>query len=148
RDGVVIMKHATEIGEGASLTWYSVYRHLGEIDHAIKQNRNVWRKQVIGQPGYIDGNPNGINVDIVLDDDDMRTLMSRSRDKAFNVGQNGRTDAVWGATYIHVPAEAKVYSADMRTLQHNAHHGGHQGETAYATAKQQGAAVGTAFVVG
>src|SRR5690606_20079920 len=69
-NGVVVIRHETEIGEGANaqVTFYSIYQHLHAIRPAVRAGQRIYRKGEIGQAGYVYGQPNRIHFEIVCDD--------------------------------------------------------------------------------
>lgn len=111
-NGVVVLRHTTEIGEGANahVTFFSVYMHLREIDPAVKQKNRVYRKEALGRAGQIYGKTGQIHFEIVCDDLNLQRLVGRASG-ALNTDANGRTDAVYGAIHFHLPAGSLVYSA-------------------------------------
>lgn len=111
-NGVVVLRHDTEIGEGAnaSVTFFSIYMHLGEIDAAIQKNRRVYRKSPLGRAGQIYGDPGRLHFEIVCDDANLQRLVGRTSGK-LNTAANGRTDAVYGSMHFRLPADTLVYPA-------------------------------------
>jgi predicted chitinase len=111
-NGVVVLRHTTEIGEGANanVTFFSVYMHLREIDPAVKQKSRVYRKRALGRAGQIYGKTGQIHFEIVCDDLNLQRLVGRASG-ALNTYANGRTDAVYGAMHFHLPAGSLVYPA-------------------------------------
>ena len=79
-NGVVVLRHQTEIGEGAnaSVTFFSIYMHLREIDAAIQPNRRVYRKSPLGRAGQIYGDPGRLHFEIVCDDANLQRLVGLS----------------------------------------------------------------------
>jgi predicted chitinase len=112
-NGVVILKHETEIGEGVRVTFYSIYQHLHSLNAGIAKDKKVMRKEFIGKAGAIYGKPNQIHVEIVADEANVAALMGRSRG-AFNTAA-ARTTTVWGDVHILIPANTPYYSSDPRT---------------------------------
>ncbi|HTV86148.1 MAG TPA: hypothetical protein VME63_12110 [Dyella sp.] len=113
-NGVEILQHTTEIGEGVNVTFYSIYQHLHTLEsrgekaqekdahgktHTKTQQRpltkgdKVYRKDAIGTAGAIYGQPNRIHLEIVADEANVRALMGRSTGSIAQV----RTTSVWGA---------------------------------------------------
>jgi hydroxyethylthiazole kinase len=111
-NGVVVLRHDTEIGEGAnaSVTFFSIYMHLGEIDAAIKKDGRVYRKSPLGRAGQIYGDPGRLHFEIVCDDANVQRLVGRTSGK-LNTAANGRTDAVYGSMHFRLPADTLVYPA-------------------------------------
>jgi Peptidase family M23 len=111
-NGVVVIRHTTEIGEGANaaVTFFSITMHLSQIDPAIQQGRRVYRKAQLGTAGQIYGNTQRqIHFEIVCDADNLQRFVGRtSGDLATDA--DGRTDAIYGAMYFHLPAGAEFFS--------------------------------------
>lgn len=109
-NGVVVLQHTTEIGEGdgARLTYLSVYMHLSAVGAAITPGARVLRKQAIGQAGEIDGQPHRIHFEILFDDLNLRNLVGR-RAGAPSLQEHGRSDTVYGDVYFHIPADVPVF---------------------------------------
>lgn len=115
-NGVVVIRHDTEIGEGANgqVRFFSIYMHLREIDAAVSTTANggrIFRKAVIGRAGQIAGQAHRIHVEIVCDDDNLRRLVGRAAGD-LNLGADGRTDALYGEMYVHLPAGTAVYGQE------------------------------------
>ncbi|HTV84061.1 MAG TPA: M23 family metallopeptidase, partial [Dyella sp.] len=117
-NGVVILKHTTEIGENVGVTFYSIYQHMDTLQdvgaaghqHALTQGDKVYRKDVIGTAGFIYGQPHHIHIEIVADRANTALLMGRDHDELRS--PQGRTSCVWGDTHIVVPADVPIYEAD------------------------------------
>lgn len=110
-DGCVVIQHDTEIGDGANATvrFFSIYMHLEEVAQAIVRGRPVYRKDVLGQPGLVNGQPGRLHMEIICDDTNLARLVGRnSGDLATSA--NGRVDAVYGDTYAHLPAGTVFYA--------------------------------------
>ncbi|RIX73250.1 M23 family metallopeptidase [Acidovorax cavernicola] len=112
-NGIVILRHATEIGAAGTvpttLAYYSVYMHLSRIEAAIAEGRTVWRKDPIGSAGRILGRENHLHFEICLDPSNLQHLLGTSRsaiwtEPAAQPRANGRTDSVFGCIYIYLPA--------------------------------------------
>ncbi|WP_052319339.1 peptidoglycan DD-metalloendopeptidase family protein [Burkholderia sp. A9] len=113
-NGVVILKHKTEIGEGVEVAFYSIYQHLSTVAKADwKKGDKVYRKDPIGQAGDIYGKPNRIHFEIVADKANVAKLMGRSEGKLKD--DEGRRNCVWGDMHIVVPAGALLYAVNPRT---------------------------------
>ncbi len=113
-NGVVILKHRTEIGEGVEVVFYSIYQHLSAVAKADwKSGDKVYRKDPIGKAGDIYGKSNRIHFEIVADKANVERLMGRSEGK-LEVAE-GRRSCVWGDMHIVVPAGAPLYSVNPRT---------------------------------
>ncbi|WP_334035203.1 peptidase M23 [Burkholderia cepacia] len=113
-NGVVILKHRTEIGEGVEVVFYSIYQHLSTVAKADwKSGDKVYRKDPIGKAGDIYGKSNRIHFEIVADKANVERLMGRSEGK-LEVAE-GRRNCVWGDMHIVVPAGVPLYAVNPRT---------------------------------
>jgi hypothetical protein len=129
-NGVVILRHDTEIGEGTPVTFYSIYQHLHHVhrtpvatkdakgkavteDVALKKGDKVYRKDPIGAAGAIYGRIGRIHLEIVADEANVAALMGRSSGPL----RQGRTHCVWGDTHLTLPANTALYATDPRTVQ-------------------------------
>lgn len=115
-DGCVIIQHKTEIGADANgqattVTFYSITMHLHTIRPAVRKGRAIYRKDEIGQAGYIYGEPHKIHFEIVCDDENLPRLIGRASGD-LNTGADGRTDAVYGEMHFHLPAGTAVYAEE------------------------------------
>ncbi|SAK85797.1 hypothetical protein AWB80_05835 [Caballeronia pedi] len=121
-NGVVIIEHTTEVGEGVSVTFYSIYQHLHTLaqrtenghqktqQRALKNGDKVYRKEFIGMAGAMYGQPNRIHFEIVADAANVAALMGRNSG-AFT---QARSTSVWGDIHIRVPANTPYYATDPR----------------------------------
>jgi LysM repeat protein len=119
-NGAVVIKHSTDIGADGdtpvNVTFYSVYQHLHSIP-TIAEGKPIWRKDIIGTAGYIAGQSDRIQFEIVMDKANVDKLIGSS---GLIGPQNpvppttGRTDSVWGSTYFYVPDGVPVYGVDPR----------------------------------
>ncbi|WP_420212514.1 hypothetical protein ACN8ZM_23345 [Burkholderia aenigmatica] len=118
-NGVVILKHQTEIGEGVEVVFYSIYQHLKSvaINSATKaawtKGDKIYRKDPVGQAGEIYGRPNRIHFEIVADKANVEKLMGRSEGKL--QASEGRRNCVWGDIHIVLPAGTSMYAVNPRT---------------------------------
>lgn len=113
-DGVVILRHETEIGEGANaaVTFFSIYVHLSEIDNAVQQGRTVFRKARLGAAGQIYGGlERSIHFEIVCDDANVARLVGRANGD-LDLTRSGRLDAVYGEMYFHLPAGTALFAQE------------------------------------
>lgn len=115
-DGCVVIRHETEIGADANgqattVAFYSITMHLHTIRPAVRKGRAIYRKAEIGQAGYIYGEPHKIHFEIVCDDENLPRLIGRASGD-LNMGADGRTDAVYGEMYFHLPAGTAVYAEE------------------------------------
>jgi hypothetical protein len=116
-NGIVIVKHTTEIGAtgtaGTALIYYSVYMHLSHIEVDVLESRPIWRKDVIGTAGQILGRDYHIHFEICLDATNLQNLLGAERsitwaEPAAVPSGNGRTDSVFGSIYIYLPAGTPI----------------------------------------
>ena len=113
-NGVVILKHVTEMGENVSVTFYSIYQHMDTLTDAVVNGAKVWRKDALGTAGVIYGRPNEIHFEIVADCNQLNALIGR--DHGPLTAAQGRTTSVWGDMHCLVPAGAAIYATDPRTI--------------------------------
>lgn len=114
--GFVIIKHTTEIGADGDtptmLTFYSVYAHMKELAAGIAKDKKVYRKDVLGKPGSIYNRAGHIHFEICLDDTNIKKLLGQDPaewpDQEATPTKDGRTDAVFGSTYVYLPASTPV----------------------------------------
>jgi len=119
-NGVVVLKHETEIGEGAEakVVFFSIYMHLSAIDSAVAQGRTVYRKAALGTAGQIYGAlERRIHFEIVCDDANLKRLVGRSSGD-LDTSKDGRTDAVYGQIYFFLPSGTQFF--EERPLDHMA----------------------------
>jgi hypothetical protein len=110
-NGVVVIRHTTEIGEGANaaVVFFSITMHLSAIDPAIRQGRAVYRKAQLGTAGQIYGNTQRqIHFEVVCDEANITRLVGRGSGD-LPLTADGRTDAVYGEMYFHLPAGVQVF---------------------------------------
>jgi predicted chitinase len=118
-NGVVVIRHDTEIGEGANgkVSFFSITMHLRSIEPTVVINRAIYRKAAIGNAGRIYGTQNKIHFEIICDDGNIGRLMGRAAgDVALSA--DGRTDALYGEMYFHIPVGAQVFA--QKPLPNNA----------------------------
>ena len=114
-NGVVVIRHETEIGEGANaiVTFFSIYMHLNAIDAAVSttvRGGRIFRKAEIGHAGQIYGSSDRlIHFEIVCNDDNVTKLVGRSGGD-LPLDADGRTDSVYGKMYVILPAGTHVFS--------------------------------------
>ncbi|WP_374538741.1 hypothetical protein [Chitinimonas taiwanensis] len=112
-NGVVVLEHNTEIGATAegvatSVRFYSIYMHLTDIPRSVRAGQSIHRKAEIGQAGYIEGQPNCMHFEIRCDTENLGRLAGRTTgDLATH--RDGRSDAVFGEIYFHLPQGTPVY---------------------------------------
>lgn len=113
-DGVVVIRHDTDIGIGANdqltqVQFYSVYMHLHTIQANIKKDKAIYRKDEIGQAGHIYGVPNLMHFEICCDEANLEKLIGRKTGQ-LNTATNGRTDALFGDIYFHLPVGTPIFA--------------------------------------
>jgi len=136
-NGLVILRHTTEIGDNSNstapgpLTYYSAYMHLSRLQtfpapqaqggtRRLQVGDRVFRKDEIGKAGKIYGHAGQIHLEICLNNNNLQHLIGRAPawvDPA-NIPAptaNGRTDAVFGSTWIYLPASTPVLNATAAT---------------------------------
>ncbi|MCS3507393.1 M23 family metallopeptidase [Achromobacter sp. JUb104] len=117
-NGVLVLKHDTEIGEGVNVTFYSIYQHLHTLEKnagtklALNTGDKVCRKEAIAQAGYIYGAPHRIHFEIVADKANVERLLGRSKGELKS--QEGRRDCVWGDIHFVLPANTPLYDTNPR----------------------------------
>ena len=117
--GMLIIEHTTEIGADGTtptaITFYSVYAHLRELATGIAKDKKVYRKDILGKAGQIYGQAGHIHFEICLDDDNLQLLLGQDpkdrRHPDAAPTKDGRMDAVFGSTYIYLPASTPVQTA-------------------------------------
>lgn len=119
-NGCVVIRHTTEIGadadgHAAPVTFFSVYMHLHAVLPTVRQGRAIYRKDEIGDAGYIYGQPNLLHFEIFCDDANLQRLIGRA-DGDLPMAQNGREDAVYGNMHFYLPAGTPIYG--RRPLPH------------------------------
>lgn len=111
-NGCIVLKHETEIGEGAlsAVVFYSVYMHLSKITLTNPtKGQAVYRKDAIGEAGRIYGQNERIHFEIIADQSQIAHLVGRTEKALNHQAGNGRTDSCWGEMYFFVPPEVLVY---------------------------------------
>jgi len=168
-DGVVVIKHDTEIGEGetARLTFYSIIQHLSSLDERLPaKNQRIWRKDKIGTAGSIYGEPNRIHFEIVAAPNQIQRISGRST-RRLPTTRGGRRDAMFGDSYVRLPAGTRwmrevlfrddrhqqraaagelgpgIVHTSTETLYVGLHY--EQGDCAITTYQERGAVVGRTF---
>jgi predicted chitinase len=109
-DGYVLLKHETAIGSGdsSSIVFYSLYMHLRDrLDPTITEGAKIWRKDIIGQSGMVDG-ANAFHFQVFCDDENMMKLTGRTT-PGLNIAADGRTDTVYGDIHFYLPAGTVFY---------------------------------------
>lgn len=111
-DGVVIVRHETEIGEGANAlaTFFSIYMHLSSIHAGVTLNQPIYRKAEIGAPGQIYGSTERkVHVEIICDDTHLQRLVGRTTGELVTTA-DGRTDSIYGDIYVRLPTGTNLYA--------------------------------------
>lgn len=109
-DGYVLLKHKTDIGEGCSVVYYSLYMHLRDrLAPAIRDGARVWRKDRIGQNGMVD-NVNAFHFQVFCDNENMLKLTGRTTPE-LDVTRDGRTDTVYGDIHFYLPPGTHFYES-------------------------------------
>jgi predicted chitinase len=111
-DGCVIIRHNTEIGEGANgeIEYFSIYMHLREISREIARNQPVYRKTAIGQVGKCNGK-SAMHMEIICDDENLKRIVGRSSGST-DLAKDGRTDAVYGDMHFYLPTGTPFYATE------------------------------------
>lgn len=115
-NGCIVLKHETEIGEGAgaSVVFYSIYLHLSKIALATPtKGAKIYRKDELGQAGQIYGQNHRIHFEIIADQSQIANLVGRSERLLDHQSGNGRTDSCWGDMYFFIPPEVLIYEAAL-----------------------------------
>jgi predicted chitinase len=117
-NGVLVLKHDTEIGEGVSVTFYSIYQHLHTLGNKpgtnlpLKTGDAVYRKEAIAKAGYIYGERDRIHFEIVADQANVDRLLGRSTGTLKT--NEGRRNCVWGDIHFVLPANTPLYEVNPR----------------------------------
>lgn len=117
-NGVLVLKHDTEIGEGVSVTFYSIYQHLHALGNKpgtnlpLKTGDAVYRKEAIAKAGYIYGERDRIHFEIVADQANVDRLLGRSTGTLKT--NEGRRNCVWGDIHFVLPANTPLYETNPR----------------------------------
>ncbi len=98
-NGVVAIRHTTEIGEGANaaVTFFSITMHLNQIGATIRPGRAVYRKASLGTAAQVAGRRPGeaflntIRFEIVCDLTNTQRLTGRASGEASDLAPPPRT---------------------------------------------------------
>ena len=136
--GIVILQHDTEIGATetapVSITYFSVYMHLKSVhkittgtvrapgsEREVAVGDVLLRKQKLGIAGQIYGQDAHLHFEICLDEANLEKLIGREvtapSDPDTLPKADGRTDAVWGSTYIFLSETTPTLTSEPRTHQ-------------------------------
>lgn len=111
-DGCVVIRHDTDIGEGAAasqIVFYSLYMHLSQVEPGIKAGKKVYRKDLLGIAGQChDSSRKLIHFEIACDDANLEKLIGRS-DNKLDLSRDGRTDVLFGEMYFLLPAGTRLH---------------------------------------
>lgn len=112
-NGCIVLRHETEIGEGANskVVFFSIYMHLSKL--AVKnptKGMQIYRKDAIGEAGQIYGAGNKIHFEIIADDSQVKNLIGRSERELSYQTKSGRKDSCWGDMYFYLPPEVIGYA--------------------------------------
>jgi hydroxyethylthiazole kinase len=114
-DGCVIIRHETDIGDGADakVAFFSIYLHLSAIDKRVQEafgkdkDKRVYRKDKIGIAGKIYGTSDRIHFEIICDDTNLKRLVGRNAG-TLDTLKPARTDAIYGDTHFKIMAGADL----------------------------------------
>lgn len=112
-DGCLILKHETDIGEGAhgKVVFYSIYMHLSAIKSVdIAIDMPIYRKDELGTAGRIYGAPHKIHFEVICSQEQLGHFLGRSTGR-LTTTRNGRTDSCWGDVHFYIPPEILFYAA-------------------------------------
>lgn len=165
-NGVLVIRHDTEIGTGADATvsFFSIYMHLSEVDAAVHAQTAVYRKMPLGAAGQIDGSAQRrIHFEIVCDDANVTRLVGRAAGD-LSVGADGRADTLYGDIHFRLPSGTRFYAMQPRGepgapahmaatdlfvgLRYAGGEGGvgHRGDATFTTYRADGTTVGTPLI--
>ena len=120
-NGIVIIKHVTDIGIGSAakdVVFYSLIAHLSELKGgalkvangtAKEEEKWISRKEIIGYAGQIYGAADHVHLEIICDEPNLNRLTGRCNG-TLNLGTDGRSDTLYGEIYFHPPSGTKLYS--------------------------------------
>ncbi|CAH0147047.1 putative chitinase [Pseudomonas frederiksbergensis] len=112
-NGCIVLRHETEIGEGANskVVFYSIYMHLSKITvKDPKKGMQIYRKEVLGEAGKIYGAENKIHFEIIADDSQVKNLIGRTERELSYQTISGRRESCWGDMYFYLPPEVLGYA--------------------------------------
>ncbi|MFZ5959105.1 M23 family metallopeptidase [Pseudomonas knackmussii] len=115
-DGCIVLRHETEIGEGdqARVVFYSIYLHLSAIELAdCTVGAKVYRKDVLGQAGSINGRPARIHFELIAND--AAKAMGRTTAELRYTTASGRRDSCWGDAHFYLLPEALSFDERPRS---------------------------------
>lgn len=107
-DGCIVLQHQTEIGEGVTVTFFSLYLHLSSIALTdLTTGSRLYRKDVLGAAGSIRGQGDLIHFELIAQD--AEPLFGRQSALLEHASQHGRAACNWGDTHFHLPPEIQAY---------------------------------------
>ncbi|MDR6386139.1 hypothetical protein [Paraburkholderia caribensis] len=142
--GFVLIKHSTETGDGRSITFYSLYMHLLELDGytglGVQLNtlpeylrtptpedgqagggKKIYRKDVLGLPGRCHGQMH-VHFEVFMLPADFNAYFGGTQ--LDNKGPATPTSKdCWGHTYYIIPADQTFLAKPPGTDSHNKLHG-------------------------
>jgi predicted chitinase len=144
-DGCVVIEHITEIGAtpenvATRVTFYSVYMHLHALEAGLAAGKAVYRKDKLGQAGYVYGQPHRLHLEILCDDANVRAIAGRAPSVLSTASNppDGRRDAVFGEIYYWCASELEAMSSNPTTYAGQLH-------DAQTLARKKGKAIPTAL---
>lgn len=144
-DGCVVIEHTTEIGAtpenvATRVTFYSVYMHMHALEAGLAAGKAVYRKDKLGQAGYVYGQPHRLHLEILCDDANVRAIAGRAPSVLSTASNpsDGRRDAVFGEIYYWCASELEAMSSNPTTY-------GGQLHDAQALARKKGKSIPTAL---
>lgn len=135
-NGIVILQHDTEIGAAettpVSIRYFSVYMHLKSLgrirtgtakapgpERDLAVGDTLFRKHELGTAGQIYSQDAHLHFEICMDEANLKKLIGRDPTTPSNPDTlpkvDGRTDAVWGSTYIFLPETTPTLSFEPKT---------------------------------
>ncbi|ANB75200.1 hypothetical protein AYM40_22610 [Paraburkholderia phytofirmans OLGA172] len=149
-NGFVLLKHTAETGEGRTLTFYSLYMHLMDLDeqnsrgighvsaHPLRYDPPAWlqcpsgapvaggnlkvrRKDILGYAGKCH-NVSQLHFEIFMTKADFDAYFSHTQLGHEPVVTSATTD-VWGRTYYVIPAHQQFLAQPPATDAHHKLHG-------------------------
>jgi predicted chitinase len=113
-NGCVVIKHNTEIGQGAEgeIEYYSIYMHLKQV--FVKKKQPVNRKDSLGTIGSCNGK-NAMHLEIICDDANLKKIVGRDSGP-LDVSKDGRKNIVYGDIHFYLPPGTPFFSA-IKSLQ-------------------------------
>ncbi|MEO6917548.1 MAG: M23 family metallopeptidase [Collimonas sp.] len=114
-NGMIIIEHETEIGADGDtptkIKFYSSYLHLSRIQLGIINDKQVYRKDILGETGEIFGHAGEMEMSISCGADELKKLIGRDplwQDPKQAPTKDGRIDSLFGNLYIYLPADTPI----------------------------------------